>query len=342
MFRFRSNRRAVQVPVPGTNASGPFELAIDIKERYPDNGAAVLPGDLTRTNVSLQLVPIGPGSTVAPVTDSCTTEFHDVDYDERLTFTCGFDAVPINTYAVVVTVDGGYYDGYGEDVVTIYDPSLGFTNGGGTFDWPGSTDETSFGFSIEYNKNGKNVKGRLLVTRRLDDGSVYYMKSNALDALTLGAEPGYSWATFSGKTTYQAPGMESPEGNYTFIAYVEDRGESGDRFWLQVKDKDGNIVADLSLDAEAASNAVFITNGNIVVPGNGNGAADILLNEPEAPLPDDAAAQDPAMPDTENLPFSIYLPLINKQPQAVQGRATNHVSPAESVYRMLLPLIEHH
>ena len=273
MVRFHGgNPRAVQVANAGDANSGSFELRVDVKELYPDNGALPLPGEIGWADVSMQLVPIGPGGPVDPT--GCTTELHDVDYDARLTFVCGFDAVPINTYAVAATVDGNYYNGFDEDVVTIYDPSRGFTTGGGTFFWPGSDefdkgyagDETTFGFTIEYNKKGKKLQGQLSVIRRLPDGTVHRIKTNVLDGLSVGAETGFSWASFSGKVTYQSPQMEVAEGNHTFIAYMEDHGDTGDRFWLQVKDKDGNVILALSLDEPAANNATLIGGGNIVVP----------------------------------------------------------------------------
>ncbi|MCB0105971.1 MAG: inorganic diphosphatase [Caldilineaceae bacterium] len=313
MFRFRGNQRAVQVAAAGDKSSGPFELAVELKERYPDSGVAVAPGDLARADVQMQLRPIGPGGTVNPA--SCMPALHGTGYDAHLTLTCAFDGVSLNTYAVAVTVGGGYYAGYDEDVVTIYDPSLGFTNGGGAFEWPGSSDETGFGFSIEYNKNGKNVKGKLLVTRHLPDGSFYQLKSNSLDGLTLGAEGSYTWTTFSGKATYQGPDMESPEGNYTFIVYAEDHGESGDRFWLQVKDKTGNVVTELSFAEAATANALLISDGNISVPGTTASA----VNEQHL----------------------LYLPLINSDVQAAQGSFMVQPVPDDPSYRILLPIIEH-
>ncbi len=105
MVRFHGgNPRAVQVEAAGDDNSGPFDLRVDVKELYPDSGIAVQAGDIALANVSMQLVPIGPGGSVDPT--GCTTELHDVGYDARLTFTCSFSAVPINTYAVAVTVDG--------------------------------------------------------------------------------------------------------------------------------------------------------------------------------------------------------------------------------------------
>ena len=38
-------------------------------------------------------------------------------------------------------------------MLVVYDPSLGFTTGGGWFIWPdGSGDKTNFGYTMKYNK----------------------------------------------------------------------------------------------------------------------------------------------------------------------------------------------
>ena len=50
--------------------------------------------------------------------------------------------------------------------------------------------------------------------------------------------------------------------------YVEDHDESGvgvDRFWIEVRDRDGNVVT-LSMDPIAVDNAEVLGGGNIVVP----------------------------------------------------------------------------
>jgi hypothetical protein len=52
---------------------------------------------------------------------------------------------------------------------------------------------------------------------------------------------------------------------------VEDHGEPGagaDRFWIEVRDKDGNLVA-LSMERDAAGHAEVLGGGNIVVPHQG-------------------------------------------------------------------------
>ena len=280
MMRFHGgNPRAVQVAADNDH-SGTFDLRVDVRELYPDRGISVLAGDIARANVSMQLVPIGPGGPADPI--GCTTEIHDVDYDARLTLICSFGEVPINTYAVGVTVDGAYYGGFDEDVVTIYDPSQGYTTGGATFIWPGSEDAdsegdtTSVGFTIEYNNKGKNVKGQLILIRRLEDGSIHRIKSSALTGLAVGEKDDFTWASFSGKATYERPNGEI-EGNHTFVAYVEDDEKSSDgaltadRFWVELRDKDGLVVLKLSMDKPTLNNAVTIDEamGNISVPGGG-------------------------------------------------------------------------
>jgi len=238
------------------------------------SGDSNLAGDISLANVSMSLIPVGPGGPEAPTSCSASTSPGLSDPDsphdyEVLTVSCDFEDVPVNTYIVQVDVGGDYYTGYGEDVLTVYDPSLGFTTGGGWFYWPGTTDKTNFGYTMKYNKKATKVQGSLLVIRHLPDGSIYRLKSNALDGLALGDEASFGWATFSGKATYLGQGMAEAEGNHTFIAYVEDHDEPGagfDRFWLEVQDKDGLVADDLSMGAPADANAETIEGGNIVVP----------------------------------------------------------------------------
>jgi len=203
------------------------------------------------------------------------------DYDV-LTVTCDFDNVPVNAYSVDVDVNvTGYYDGEGEDVLVIYDPSLGFTTGGGWFIWPGTDDRTNFGYTMKYihtkNKGRSNkepkVQGSLLMIRHVDDLNHYRLKSNALRGLAIGADSDgdgdFGWAAFLGKSTYREPGWTESEGNHDFIAYVEDRGQPGtgvDRFWIEVLDQNDVLIPDISMDRDAPDNAETIQGGNIVVP----------------------------------------------------------------------------
>jgi hypothetical protein len=262
------NPVAVQVAEAG-GVSGPFSLTMYVTETEPDLPAdgisGVAPGDISRANVAVTVVPVGPGSGPAI---SCTSSVNPGGYAGVITIGCDLSDVEVNVFTVQVTIDGDYYTGAGEDVLVVYDPSLGFTTGGGWFYWPGTTDKTNFGYNMKYNKKGKNVKGSLLLIRHLADGTIYRVKSNALNGLALGDTGTFTWASFNGKATYLEPGWVEPVGNHQFLVYVEDHGEPGagvDRFWMEVRDKDGNIVA-LSMSTPAQDNAEIIQGGNIVVP----------------------------------------------------------------------------
>ena len=234
-----------------------------------------LAGDISNAipEFKVQLTPVGPGGPIGPIA-SCSDEDNDSSgYAEVLTFTCNFDAVPVNTYSVDVSINGGFYSGSNDDVLTVYDPSLGFTTGGGWFYWPGTTEKTNFGYTMKYNKKRTNIKGSLLVIRHIagapDDANKWRIKSNAIEGLSLGEDgvPVFGWAVFSGKATYKAPGVDN-EGNHEFTVYVEDHGEPGssDQFWLQTRDKNDNVIPYLSMPFPGAGNTETLEGGNIVVP----------------------------------------------------------------------------
>ena len=259
------NPVAVNVAVPSGDSGG-FSLTVDVTETEPDVApAAAAFGDINLAVVSMTLVPVGPGS---PSVGTCVQgAVTGVGYDAVLPVECAFDAVPVNTYTAEVTVDGDYYDGSGEDVLVVYDPSLGFTTGGGWFYWPGTDDKTNFGYTMKYKKTSK-ASGSFLLIRHMDDGSKYRVKSNALYGLAIGEHGGYGWAAFSGKATYLEPGWQDPIGNHEFVVYVEDHGQPGDedRVWLEMHDKKKKVITSLSMDRDATDNATPIGGGNIVVP----------------------------------------------------------------------------
>ena len=257
---------SVQVDEPGGD-SGPFSLEVAITERQPDTPTtSAAPGDIGNValaDVTVELVPIGPGSAV---TATCEAGAVLPDgYAGTLPLDCDLDDVPVNTYSVVVTVAGDHYAGTGEDVLTVFDPSLGFTTGGGWFSWPDSGDRTNFGFTISYNRRGTHAKGHLLLIRHLADGTTYRVKSNAIEGLSVGEDVDAGWASFTTKVTYQDPSMSEPEGNHDATVYVEDRG-GGDRLWIEVRDRAGAVIDALSLDAPPTQNAISIAAGDLVVP----------------------------------------------------------------------------
>lgn len=273
------NPVAVEVASAGGN-SGDFLLAARVKETSPDIPLdKTHPGDIELPEVTMIVQPVGPGS---PVTGTCTTDsVLGSGYDAIKTVVCSFTNVPVNTYSVEVTVEGGYYDGYAEDVFVVFDPSLGFTTGGGWFYWPESENEntgyqgnkTNFGYTMKYNKQGTNIQGSLLLIRHMANGYIYRVKSNALYGLALGesidVDGIFGWASFSGKSTYLEPGWPENVGNHEFVLYVEDRNKPGigvDRVWIEVHDKDGYVIDIMSMPRDAYNNTEYLQGGNIVVP----------------------------------------------------------------------------
>jgi hypothetical protein len=252
----------VAVPVE-TDTSGLFEVVVRVTERSSDTAdGEPLPGDLQQADVSVILQPIGPGGAIEAVAP-CQRHLDGTGYDQELTVTCVFDDVPVDAYSVVATV-GGAYAGAAEDVVVVYDPSSSYAQGGGTFVWPGTDDTVRVGFSMEYNKKGTNVKGGLMLVRTAPDGSTYVVKSNALYGLALsGPSEPTGWASFAGKATFDAPWLDEPEGNHEFVVYAED-GEA-DRFWIEVRDKDGTVIPESSLPRAGPDHAVPVV-GDVVVP----------------------------------------------------------------------------
>jgi hypothetical protein len=260
-----NNVVAVEVTNDGSDKSVPFNLIIGVKETEPAllSGSDTA-GDIKLAGVTLSLVPVGPG---LPLSTPCTQSETDNGYDAVKTLTCQFSEIPVNAYAVTATVDGDFYTGYCENVVVVYDPSLGFTTGGGWFFWPGTEDKTNIGYTIKYDKKDANIQGNLLMIRHHQEGgteTLYRVKSDALYGLALGQDISVpmGWASFSGKSTYFAPGMEQPEVNHEFVVYVEDHDEPGtgnDEFWIQI---DGGI----SMNSGSEDNTELLRGGNIVVP----------------------------------------------------------------------------
>jgi hypothetical protein len=263
------NGNPVGIPVAAAGGnSSPFTLIVYARELLPDQSEGTShPGEISNAVVGMSLVPVGPG---VAVNGTCTDlNVAGTGYDARLGVACSFNTVAVNTYTVVATISGDYYIGGGEDVVTVYDPSLGFTTGGGWFYWPDTSEKVNFGYTMKYNKKRNKIQGSLLLIRHLADGSIYRIKSNALYGLALGEADSFGWASFSGKATYLEPGMLEPEGNQGFIAYVEDHGESGsgvDKFWIELQGKDGTLIPAMSMDRQARDNTVVLGGGNIVVP----------------------------------------------------------------------------
>lgn len=248
-----------------------FSLTATIRETNPElnpAGQSVAAGDISNAVVNyadFKLQNILGGSAIT--TSNCTgpTSNGSTGYAEVLTITCTFaaNAVPVGTYAVQVTVSGDYYTGYGEDVFTVYDPSLGFITGGGRYML--DNERVNFGFTVKYNKKGTQPQGSLLVVRHHADGTTTRAKSNALSGLAVNSDGS---ATFSGKANYYDE-TGTWLGNLGFSAYAKDVAEPGinkDLFGLYVAVTDANGVATSSTLTGLVASAKVIVGGNIQVP----------------------------------------------------------------------------
>ena len=229
------------------------------------------PGDLSLIrpeDITLTFSPVGGGGGYSIKASRYETGI--------ATFNISAGELGVETYTGTVTLDNNYFTAYpDEDVLVVYDPSLGFTTGGGWFYWPqdGSGPagaKTNFGYTMKYNKQGKNIQGNLLVIAHLEDGSIYRIKSNALDGLALGSTGNVGWASFSGKCTYTFPvpdGDPVTRGGQEFMVYVTGSdtlaGVKG-TFWFTVLGQP--FTLDKNGDRQAAGESQTLQGGNIFVP----------------------------------------------------------------------------
>jgi PKD repeat protein len=87
---------SVKVAAAGGN-SGPVTLTVMVSETEPDvpSGSAAA-GDINRAVTTVELVPVGPGTTVAGSCSAATVSPVTGYADER-TVTCSFSSLPVNT-----------------------------------------------------------------------------------------------------------------------------------------------------------------------------------------------------------------------------------------------------
>ena len=234
-----TNPFAVKVNSPG-GTGGPITICFDMDE--VSDGS---PGDTANiTSVTVNIVPIGTGSAVSsgPVT------LGGGGVGATRTACVTLNNVPVNVYDVILTINGSFYQGSGNTVLAVYDPSLGFVAGGGQLIHNGY--KASVGVNIKYLKNG-NAQGSLLYIEHRPSGDVV-IKSNAIGTMAIVGNE----AVPTGKANVNGV------GNYGFIARVIDNGEPGttDQFGLRVTDPGGNIVVDLTF------NPIQLSGGNFSVP----------------------------------------------------------------------------
>jgi len=233
-----ANPAAVKVNAAGGTA-GPITLCFDMNE--VSDGS---PGDTSNiTSVSVTATPIGGGATLSP-----TAVLSGGGVGATRTACVTMNNVPVNVYDVHLTINGNFYQGSGDTVLVVFDPSLGFVAGGGHIIHNGY--HANIGVNIKYLKNG-NAQGSFLYIEHRPTGDVV-VKSNALGNMAIvGSE-----AIPTGKA------IVNGVGNHSFIARIIDNGEPGtsDRFGLRVTSPAGIILVDLTFDP------IQLSGGNFSVP----------------------------------------------------------------------------
>jgi len=238
-----SNPFSVQVNTPGGTA-GPITLQAAIVE---------LADDSTQGNIS-NAVPVT--CTLTPVvsapvlTQTATVTGGGVG--GTLTASCTFNNVPVNVYDVTFSIGGNFYTGESPvTILAVFDPSAGFTTGGGTIVHNGVN--ANFGFNAKYHNNG-SLDGSLDYVEHRSSGDVH-VKGTGVQSLSIVGNT----AVFVVQVTLNGV------AGYTAQVTVTDNGEPGaghDTFGLQLTAPNNSTVSDLTFSP------ITINGGNIQVHSN--------------------------------------------------------------------------
>jgi hypothetical protein len=158
--------------------------------------------------------------------------------------TCTFPAgVAVNVYDLNVAVAGLYYSGSADGILTVFDPSLGGSSGGGSVTNPVTGNGALFGYQARYNKSTGTV-GKMIYIETDSAAHQTVLKGNVMSTLAImtGTGGGYpKTAKITGKATLNGG------GNYSYIITGVDAagttGEAGDQYGQQVTSPAGSLVA---------------------------------------------------------------------------------------------------
>ncbi len=225
-----SNPTAVKVNSPGGTA-GPITLCADIT----DPGDDTTPGDISlAVPVTVKLTPVLGSSSYSQSIASGTVS------SGTLHVCTTFSSVAVNVYDVNFSIGGNYYTGTADSVLAVYDPSLGFTTGGGHIINPNTGNPANFGFNIKYQKKG-SPQGSILYMEHKPNGTVSMVKSNSMQSLSIVQLTGASW----GAAIRANHAVFNGAGNYSMQMTVVDDDTAGknDQFGLKVINPNGTTNA---------------------------------------------------------------------------------------------------
>jgi hypothetical protein len=225
-----SNPKGVVVAGAG-GTSGSFTLSAEVTEADGSKGDIGL-----ATPVTFTLNPLESGAS-----HNCTATTSGGGVGGTLLASCTFTGVEVNAYLVDIVVGGDFYQGSGQTIVAVGDPSLGFFTGGAKLSQGGG--EAKAQLNPKYKADG-SVQGKVSYSQ---PGST--LESTQLHALVVVGSKAY---VLGSATVNGTPG-------HTFILTVVDNGEPGrnDRLGLAVRDAGGNPVPPLSFPTTP------LTGGNI-------------------------------------------------------------------------------
>jgi hypothetical protein len=104
--------------------------------------------------------------------------------------------------------------------------------------------KTNFGFTMKYNKSGKNLQGQTNIIIRADNDSMYQIKSNAINSMTASGNIA-NFSTKASITNITDPLAPYPlGGNLTLLVAMVDstRNTQSDSVSITVQDNNGGLV----------------------------------------------------------------------------------------------------
>ncbi len=206
------------------------------------DGTYDVPGHLGDATFTFKLDPVGGGqgaSCIGTVTRSVpatatSPAFVDV--------TCTFgEGLPLDVYALSVTVSGGYYDGVGYSGLTVYNPALGGTYGSGTL-----ANGAEFYFTAKYLKS-RQVQGKMLVILTDESGNQSVLKGNVMSTMAITG----TTVKITGKATLDSV------GNYKYVLTAIAGGQDVGQFGIAVTSPTGAIVPGMTFDPLPISTGVI-------------------------------------------------------------------------------------
>jgi hypothetical protein len=189
------------------------------------------------------------GTLSCPAKTTATISLASQTMSVSVTFAAG--TIGLNVYDVSLAVATGYYSGQEDGALTLYDPSQGGANGGGSLQNPtgqivfSSNQVATYAFQARYNSSSGTVGKMIYILTTLDSNgnplSQSILKGNVMSTMTITTATGGGYpktAKITGKSTLNGV------GNYSYVLTVTDQqgpavSNDGDTYGMQVSAPSG-------------------------------------------------------------------------------------------------------